>query len=63
LTVIPSHHIERLNGLAYRTIGGAYRAPYGIVILQRTKTALAIAACETAPARAACSALHRVRPL
>ena len=58
-----AHNIEPVLGAAYRAIGGVYRAPYGIVILQRTNTALAIAACETAPARAACSALHRVRPL
>jgi len=46
--------------VAYRTIGDAYRAPNGIVILQRTNTALAVATYETAPVRVDCSALHRV---
>jgi len=45
--------------VAYRAIGNPYRAPDRFVILQRTNTALAIAACETAPVRVDCSALHR----
>jgi hypothetical protein len=34
----------RLPGVAYRTIGNAYRTPNGFVILQRTNTALTVAA-------------------
>jgi hypothetical protein len=49
-----------LAGLAYRPISNAYRAPDGFMILQRTNAALAAAACETAPVRVDCSALHRV---
>jgi hypothetical protein len=49
-----------LSGVAYRPIGYAYRAPNGFVILQRTNAALAAAACETAPVRVDCSALHCV---
>jgi hypothetical protein len=45
---------------AYRPIGNAYRASNGFMILQRTNAALAVAACETAPVRVDCSALHRV---
>jgi hypothetical protein len=45
---------------AYRIIGNPYRAPNGFMILQRTNAALAVAACETAPVRVDCSALHRV---
>jgi hypothetical protein len=45
---------------AYRAIGNAYRAANGFMILQRTNTALAVAAHETAPVRADCSASHRV---
>jgi hypothetical protein len=59
----PSSRHKTLNGLcsvAYRTIGNAYRAANGFVILQRTNAALAIAAYETAPVRVDCSALHRV---
>jgi hypothetical protein len=48
-----------LAGVAYRPIGKAYRAPNGFMILQRTNTAVAVAACETAPVRVDCSALHR----
>jgi hypothetical protein len=58
-----AQHRANFVGAAYRAIGAAYRAPYGFVILQRTNTALAIAVCESAPARVVCSALHRVRPL
>jgi hypothetical protein len=49
-----------LHGLCYRMIGNVYRAPDSFMILQRTNTALAVAACETAPVRVDCSALHRV---
>jgi hypothetical protein len=49
-----------LPGVAYRMIGNAYRAPDSFMILQRTNAALATAACETAPMRVDCSALHRV---
>jgi hypothetical protein len=48
-----------LPGAAYRPIGNAYRAPNSFMILQRTNTALADAAYETAPVRVDCSALHR----
>jgi hypothetical protein len=47
------------SSAAYRTIGNAYRAPNRFVILQRTNTALAVTAYETAPVRVDCSALHR----
>jgi hypothetical protein len=61
LAVISPHNIARApRGAAYRPIGGAYRALNGFMILQRTNAALAVAACETAPVRADCSALHRV---
>jgi hypothetical protein len=53
----PQHRAGSLA--AYGAIGNPYRAPGGFVILQRTNTALAIAACETAPVRVDCSALHR----
>jgi hypothetical protein len=59
----PSSRHKTLNGcpgVAYRTIGNAYRTPNGFVILQRTNTALTVAAHETAPVRVDCSALHRV---
>jgi hypothetical protein len=55
-----AHNIEPVLGATYGAIGNPYRAPGGFVILQRTNTALAIAACETAPVRVDCSALHRV---
>jgi len=55
-----AHNIEPVLGATYGAIGNPYRAPAGFVILQRTNTALAIAACETAPVRVDCSALHRV---
>jgi hypothetical protein len=55
-----ARHRAGCPGAAYRPIGNAYRAPNGIVILQRTNTAFAVAACETAPVRVDCSALHRV---
>jgi hypothetical protein len=48
-----------LPGVAYRMIGNAYRAPKSFVILQRTNAVLAVAACEPAPVRVDCSALHR----
>jgi drug/metabolite transporter (DMT)-like permease len=51
---------RRLPGAAYRLIGNAYRATNSFMILQRTNTALAAAACKTAPVRVDCSALHRV---
>jgi hypothetical protein len=55
-----AHNIEPVLGAIYGAIGNPYRAPDGFVILQRTNTAFAIAACETAPVRVDCSALHRV---
>jgi hypothetical protein len=55
-----AQHRASAPGAGYRPIGNAYRAPNGFVILQRTNTALAVAACETAPVRVDCSALHRV---
>jgi hypothetical protein len=59
----PSFHCTTsrwLPGTAYRPIGNAYRARNSFMILQRTNTALAVAAYETAPVRVDCSALHRV---
>jgi hypothetical protein len=55
----PAANNERAPGFAYRMIGNAYRAPKSFVILQRTNAALAVAACEPAPVRVDCSALHR----
>jgi hypothetical protein len=57
---IAAQHRAVYPGVAYRLIGNAYRAPNRFVILQRTNAALAVAACETAPVRVDCSALHRV---
>jgi hypothetical protein len=54
-----AQHRAGSPGAAYRLIGNAYRAPNGFMILQRTNAALAAAACETAPVRVDCSALHR----
>jgi hypothetical protein len=54
-----AQHRASSTGAAYRPIRNAYRASNGFVILQRTNTALAVAACETAPVRVDCSALHR----
>jgi len=48
------------HNIAYRAIGNVYRAANGFMILQRTNTAFAVAAYETAPVRAVCSASHRV---
>jgi hypothetical protein len=59
LAVIPPQTTSGLPGVAYRTIGNAYRAAKSFVILQRTNAALAVAACEPAPVRVDCSALHR----
>jgi hypothetical protein len=54
-----AQHRAGSAGIAYRPIGNAYRAPNRFVILQRTNAALAAAACESAPVRVGCSALHR----
>jgi len=56
---MPPQTTRGLPGVAYRTIGNAYRAAKSFVILQRTNAALAVAACEPAPVRVDCSALHR----
>jgi hypothetical protein len=55
-----AHNIEPVLGATYGAIGNPYRAANGFMILQRTNAALAAAACETAPVRVDCSALHRV---
>jgi hypothetical protein len=55
-----AQHRAGYPGAANRLIGNAYRAPNSFMILQRTNAALAAAACETAPVRVDCSALHRV---
>jgi len=55
-----AQHRAGSPGAAYRLIGNAYRAPNSFMILQRTNTALAVAAYKTAPVRVDCSALHRV---
>jgi hypothetical protein len=55
-----AQHRAGSPGAAYRLIGNAYRAPNDFMILQRTNAALTAAACETAPVRVDCSALHRV---
>jgi hypothetical protein len=59
LAVVAPTTSSRFSGATHGAIGNPYRAPAGFVILQRTNTALAIAACETAPVRVDCSALHR----
>jgi len=59
LAIVAPTTSRRFSGAAYGAIGNPYRAPGGFVILQRTNTALAIAACETPPVRVDCSALHR----
>jgi hypothetical protein len=55
-----AQHCAGSRGPANRLIGSAYRSSNDFMILQRTNAALAAAACETAPVRVDCSALHRV---